>query len=290
MKRFVFKLLPIAGMLVTWGSAHAAVSCTIAATSLTGIAFDPASALQRTGTVSGNCTLTGGDVNNANAFYIGINKGGPTPRSMQNVVTYEINKSAGAGVWNEAPGTIAPSTTAGGVTFALTGNRGNPQPYSYTFYLDIPAQPTDPVGTYTDTLTATIRQGTTAAGLPQYATTTFNLSATISPGCSFSTAAPTLNINYTSFAAAAASGTSVFALNCNVGTSITGVTVLPTTGKTDRNVDYSVAVSPAGTGTGTGTPQNYTVTGTAAAGQAGCTSPCATATPLNNSHTITVSY
>ena len=62
MKRFVFKLLPIAGMLITWGSAHAAVSCTIAATSLTGIAFDPASALQRTGTVSGNCTLTGGDV------------------------------------------------------------------------------------------------------------------------------------------------------------------------------------------------------------------------------------
>ena len=281
-------------MLITWGSAYA-VTCTIGVTSPPGIVFDPNTPLQRMGNVSVSCTPTVSREttrNNVPIIYIGIGQGNRTPRSMlqtgTNKVTYEINKSAGAGSWNEAAGTTV-ATTAGGLNFTMAqGTVGTSQPYDFPFFLNIPAQPTTPVGTYTDTLiTATIRDTNNAGAI--LATTTFTLSATISPGCSFSTAPPTLNINYTSFAAAAASGTSVFALNCKAGTTITNVTVTPVTGTTDRNVGYSMAVGPT-TGTGTGTPQNFTVTGTAAAGQAGCTSPCATATPLNNSHTITVSY
>ena len=65
-------------MFIPCGFVHA-VSCTIAVTSLTGIAFDPATALQLTGTVSGNCTPTTTQEAKANdlpAIYIGIGPGG----------------------------------------------------------------------------------------------------------------------------------------------------------------------------------------------------------------------
>ena len=277
-------------MLIKWGSAHAAVSCTIAATSLTGIAFNPASALQLTGTVSGNCTLTGGNANNVNTFYIGIGQGGRTPRSMlqtaPNVVIYEINKSAGAGVWNEAAGTAVP-TTAGGVIFTLTGNRGTPQPYSYTFFLNIPAQPTAPVGAYTDLLTATIRVGTTVAGTNPVSAT-INLAATIAPDCRFSTNPSALNLNYTSFATTAATGTSNFSLNCTAGTSYSQA-VAPATG-TALGVNYSLALSATTGLIGNAAAQNYTVTGTAALGQSGTCATSGVLCSAANPHVITVTY
>lgn len=295
MKRFIFKLLPITGMLVAWGSAQATVSCSITATPLINITFDPPTALQATGTVSGQCMYTATTEGNLpTVIYIGIDAGVRTPtRSMLrtggNLLTYEINKSTGnVGIWNEAAG-VSALNTSGGLIFTMpSGVKNVQQPFTYTYFLNIPVQTSAPVGTYNDTtINARVRQ-TNAAGTI-LGTSTFNLTASIASFCRFSTAAPTLNINYSSFSAAAASGTSVFALNCNVGTSITNVTISPATGTTNRGLNYSMAVSPT-SGAGTATPQNFTVTGTAAAGQAGCTSTCATATPLANSHTITVFY
>ena len=290
MKRFFFKLLPIAGILIAWGSAHAAVTCTITATSLTGIVFDPNSALQRQGTVSGTCTLTQGDANNINSFYVGISQGGRSPRSMllalPNEVTYQINKSSGAGVWNEAPGTTVP-TANGGVIFTRTGNRAVAIPYSYTFFLDIPAQPTDPVGTYTDTLTARIGVGTTNP-VTALATATFNLSATIAPFCRFNTNPSQLNLNYTSFRTTAATGTSGFSLNCTAGTSYSQA-VAPATG-TALGLSYSLALSATTGLIGNAAVQNYTITGTAAAGQSGTCATSGVLCSANNPHTITVTY
>ena len=207
-------------------------------------------------------------------------------KTAPNVVTYEINKSAGAGIWNEASGTTV-VTTAGGFNFTMAvGTISVAQPYTRTFFLNIPTQPSDPVGTYTDSLSATIRQGTTVAG-NQLATTTFNLSATIAPFCRFSTNPAPLNINYTSFSAAAATGTSSFSLNCNNGTSYSQA-LTPATG-TAQGINYSLALSATTGLTGTAFNQTYTVTGTAAAGQAGT---CARGTCVStaNAHTVTVTF
>lgn len=293
MKRCLFKLLPITGLLIACGSVHA-VTCTIAVTSLNTITFDPTTALQLTGTVSGTCTPATPQETRAPlpVIYIGINAGGRTPRSMirtgfADLVTYEINKSSGAGIWNEAAGTTS-LTTGGGLNFTMAaGTRNVAQPYSYTFFLNIPAQPTDPVGTYTDSLTATIRQGTTVAGT-QLAVTTFSLTATIAPFCSFSTNPSALNLNYTSFATTAATGTSNFSLNCTAGTSYSQA-VAPATG-TALGLNYSLALSATTGLTGNAAAQNYTITGTAAAGQSGTCATSGTLCSANNPHTITVTY
>lgn len=290
MKPFLFKFLPMIAMLITWGPAHA-VTCTIGVTTLS-TAFDPTTAIQVTGTVSGNCTpATHAEASSSfPTIYIGIDSGARTPRSMirsggSDLVTYQINKSSGAGIWNEATGTTG-LTTDGGLLFTMVaGTKNTAQAYSRTFYLNIPAQPTDPVGTYNDpTITATIRD-TSAAGT-SLGTATFGLAATIAPFCRFSTNPSTLNLNYTSFATTAATGTSAFSLNCTAGTSYGPITVTPATG-TALNVAYSLALS-ATSGTGNAADQNFTVTGTAAAGQAGT---CATSTcSANNPHTITVTF
>ena len=293
MKRFFFKLLPIAGVLITWGSAHA-VTCTIAVTSHNTIAFDPKTALQLTGTVSGSCTPTTPQETRTPfpVIYIGINAGGRTPRSMirsggADLVTYQINKSSGAGIWNEAAGTTV-LTTDGGLSFTMVaGTRNVAQPYSRTFFQNIPAQPTDPVGTYNDpTITATIRQ-TSAAGT-SLGTAVFGLTATIAPFCSFNTNPSQLNLNYTSFATTAATGTSGFSLNCTAGTSYSQA-VAPATG-TALGLSYSLALSATTGLIGNAAVQNYTITGTAAAGQSGTCATSGVLCSANNPHTITVTY
>ena len=292
MKRFLFKLLPITGMLIACGSAHA-LTCTVAATSLLTLVFDPTTALQATGTVSGNCTpTTPQEASTPPTIYIGINAGGRTPRSMirsggADLITYQINKSSGAGIWNEAAGTTV-LTTDGGLLYTMAvGTKNTAQPYSRTFFLNIPAQPTDPVGTYNDpTITATIRQ-TSAAGTP-LGTATFGLTATIAPFCRFSTNPSTLNLNYTSFTTTAATGTSAFSLSCTSGTSYSQA-VAPATG-TALGVSYSLALSATTGLIGNAAAQNYIVTGTAAVAQSGTCATSGTLCSANNPHTITVTF
>ena len=57
------------------------------------------------------------------------------------------------------------------------------------------------------------------------------------------------------------------------------------------NLDYSLALSAAG-GTGNGVAQNYSVTGTMAASQAGtcATASCTNAAATNKTHTLIVNY
>ena len=292
MKRFLLKLLPLTTMLITWGSAYAA-TCTIAVTSLTSIAFDPNVPLQLTGTVSGSCTPANGqELIVPPSIYIGINLGARTPRSMlsgtTNLITYQINKSSGAGVWNEAAGTTV-TTADGGLLFTLTaGVKNTAQPYSYTYYLNIPAQPTAPVGTYNDTtITANIKQ-TSSTG-SALGSAVFSLTATVAPNCRFSTNPSALNLNYSSFAPTAVTGTSAFSLNCTSGTSYSQA-VTPTTG-TALGVSYSLALSATTGLTGTAVNQNYTITGTAAPGQSGTCATSGTlcsATP--NPHSIAVTF
>ena len=203
------------------------------------------------------------------------------------LVSYQINKSAGAGIWNEAAGTTV-LTTDGGLLFTMAaGTKNTAQPYSRTFYLNIPGQPTDPVGTYNDpTITATIRQ-TSAAGTSS-GTAMFSLTATIAPICRFSTNPSTLNLNYTSFTTTAATGTSAFSLNCTSGTSYSQA-VSPATG-TALGVSYSLALNATTGLLGNSANQSYTITGTAAINQSGTYATSGTMCSATNPHSITVTF
>ena len=296
MKRFLFKLLPITGMLITWGTAHAVI-CNISATSmpLSTVYSAPAATQTYIGTISGSCTPEALEVGTRPYIYIGINEGNPPAgRAMvrqngANLLNYQIYRDVGlTNIWNEA---AAANNGAGGVSYRMaTGVANTAQaigPYSY--YLNIPAgQTTNPAGIYNDSaITATIRLSTNG-GIATGAvinTAVFSANASIQHSCYFSTKPSTLNLNYTSFTGTAVTGASSFALSCTFNSPYTLV-LAPTTG-TALGVNYSLALS-AASGTGTAAPQNFTVTGTAAAGQAGT---CASSTcSVTNPHTITVTF
>lgn len=289
MKRFLLKLLPITGMLITWSSAYA-VTCNISVTSLNTI-FLPTTASFVNGTVSGNCTPTiATEATVPPTIYIGMNLGARSPRSMMlltaaDLLTYSILKGSNTnGIWNEGTGRANPNQN-GGLLFTMAAGTINvAQPFSYTYVLNIPVQ-TKPAGIYEDaSVTATIRE-TSAAGAP-LGNSVFNLTASIVKACIFSTNPSTLNLSYTSFSATAVTGTSPFAIRCTIGTGYT-LALAPTTG-TAQGVNYSLILD-AASSTGTALAQNFIVTGTAAAGQAGTCSigPCVSPTNL---HTITVTF
>jgi hypothetical protein len=95
-----------------------------------------------------------------------------------------------------------------------------------------------------------------------------------------------MTINYTSFTATAATGSSAFQLSCTYNTPYTLTIGPPSTG-TLLGLNYSLAMSaPSGTGTGAG--QSFSVNGTAAANQSGtCASGACSA---SQTHTITVGF
>ena len=292
MKRFLFKLLPITGMFITWGTAHAVI-CSISATSmpLSTVYSAPAATQTYTGTISGSCTKEATDIRQP-YIYIGINEGNPPAgRAMvrQNgadLLNYQIYNAVGlTSIWNEA---TAPNNGTGGVSYRMN-NVATAQAFTYSYYLNIPTgQTTAPAGIYSDSaITATIRLSDNA-GLNTGAlisTAVFSANASIQHSCYFSTNPSTLNLNYTSFTGTAVTGASSFALSCTFNSPYT-LAIAPTTG-TALGINYSLALS-AALGTGTAAPQNFTVTGTAAAGQAGT---CAIGVcSANNPHTVTVTF
>lgn len=204
------------------------------------------------------------------------------------LLNYQIYRDVGlTNIWNEA---VAANNGPGGVSYRMTNGVANTaQPFSYSYYLNIPAgQTTNPAGIYNDSaITATIRLSTNA-GVANGAVinaAVFSANASIQHSCYFSTNPSTLNLNYTSFTGTAVTGASSFALSCTFNSPYT-LAIAPTTG-TALGVNYSLALS-AALGTGTAAPQNFTVTGTAAAGQAGT---CAIGTcSATNPHTITVTF
>lgn len=294
LKNPLLKLLSI-GVLGASGSAYA-VTCSITATSVPlSTLYASGTATSVTGTISGSCTKETGDVAKP-YIYIGIDQGGPsagrsmTRQSGTQLLTYEIyHRSNYTGIWNESTGVTNTTSTNGGVLYQMANN-SNAQAFSFPYYLRIPTpQASAPAGIYDDlTITTTIRLSS-SSGLATGAVlglTSFGVSASIQHSCYFSTSPAPLVLNYTSFRATAATGTSSFGLSCTYNTPYTLTLTAPSTG-TLLGVNYSLALS-APSGTGTAAPQTYTVTGTAAANQSGtCTSGSCTA---SQNHTITVGF
>lgn len=291
------KRLPVCAFLA-WaacGQAHAVI-CSVTATSipLTTL-YASGTATQVTGTISGTCTREAGDVNRPR-IYIGINQGEPPAgRSMtrQNgtqLLNYEVyHRTYGSGIWTEGTGVASTSATNGGVLYRMA-NSAAPQPFSFPYYLRIPTpQATAPAGIYDDlAITATVRLSN-AGGTPTgaiLATTAFGISASIQHSCYFSTSPAPLVINYTSFTAAPANGSTSFAMSCTYNTPYTLAINAPSSG-TLLGLNYSLALS-AASATGTAGPQTFNINGIVAANQSGtCATGSCTAT---QAHTITIGF
>lgn len=282
-------------VLTAGGSAHAVI-CSVTATSVPlSTLYATGTATQVTGTISGSCTRQTGDTARP-YIYIGINQGEPPAgRSMtrQNgtqTLSYEIYHAGfGSGIWTEGTGVANTSGTAGGVFYRMANN-ANAQSFSFPYYLRIPTPQTSaPAGIYDDlAVTATVRESTSGGSATGtiLTVTSFGVSASIQHSCYFSSAPTPLTINYTSFTATNATASSAFQLSCTYNTPYTLTIGPPSTG-TLLGVNYTLAMS-APSGTGSGGPQNFSVNGSAAAGQSGT---CATASCTNSqSHTVTVGF
>ncbi len=295
LKHLVLKFLFLLAAFAAGGPAQA-VTCNVTATSVPlSTLYATGTATQFTGTVSGSCTKQAGDAARP-YIYIGINQGEPpagramTRQNGTQTLTYEIyHRTYGSGLWTEATGVANTSTTNGGVVYRMANNN-TAQSFSYPYYLRIPTPQTGkPAGIYDDlAVSVTVRESnilSTATGAI-LAVTSFGVSASIQHSCYFSSAPTPMTINYTSFTATAATGSSAFQLSCTYNTPYTLTIGPPSTG-TLLGLNYSLAMSaPSGTGTGAG--QNFNVNGTATANQSGtCASGACSA---SQTHTITVGF
>lgn len=136
-----------------------------------------------------------------------------------------------------------------------------------------------PAGTYTDTVTMTLRYG--GATNP---TATFPVSIVTPSSCTLTTAPGTVAFTYIAFAPL---------INANTSFGVTCTNWLPYTMALDATVgvvaglQYSLALSAPG-GTGTGVQQTYSINGTMPAAQAGtCVGASCIAT---QARTLTITY
>ena len=154
-------------------------------------------------------------------------------------------------------------------------------------------------------LTATAIAAALSAGNAQAGSTsgTFNVNVTLTSACTLS-AVNNLAFTYTSLQGGVSNATGGgFSVSCTTSLPYTfglqagsgaatppgAATILVTDNAV--NLDYSLALSAAG-GTGNGVAQNYSVTGSMAASQAGtcAAASCTNAAATNKTHTLIVNY
>ena len=293
MKHLMLKFLLLTAL--TAGGSAQAVICSVTATSVPlSTLYASGTATQVTGTISGSCTRETGDVARP-YIYIGINQGEPpagrlmTRQNGTQTLSYQIYHAGfGSGTWTETTGVSSTSGTSGGVFYRMA-NSAAAQPFSFPYYFRIPTpQASAPAGIYDDlAIVATVRESTSGGSATGaiLAVTSFGVSASIQHSCYFSSTPTPLIINYTSFMATPATGSSSFQLSCTYNTPYT-LSINAPTGPL-LGVNYTLAMS-AASGTGTGAGQSFSVNGTAAAGQSGtCSSASCSGT---KAHTVTVGF
>lgn len=294
MNQLVLKLLLVASLAAS-GAAQAVI-CSVTATSVPlSTLYASGTATDVAGTISSTCTKEAGDIARP-YIYIGIDQGEPsagrtmTRQNGANLLTYEIyHRNYGSGIWNEATGVSATSTSSGGVRYRMANNT-SAQTETLTYYMRIPTpQATAPAGIYDDlAISVTVRlsnNGGSATGTI-LAASSFGVSANIQHSCYFSSSPAPLILSYTSFMAAPAVGSTAFQLSCTYNSPYT-LTIGPPAAGTLLGLNYSLALSTS-SGTGIGTPQSVSVNGTIAANQSGT---CATSSCSGSQvHMITVGF
>jgi spore coat protein U-like protein len=153
---------------------------------------------------------------------------------------------------------------------------------SGSFDLRLPGpQTVDPAGTYTDTVTVTVRNSS-GTMLSQ---TTFNVSIITIASCTLTSPPGNINLSYTSFQVAAAAANANFGVNCTTGIPYT--MALDATSGTLVGLNYTLALSQSSSN-GTGVAQTFSINGSIAAGQAGT---CATGSCSgSDTRTLTITY
>lgn len=261
--------------LLACGTTQAQVSCSATATSVSGT-YVRATALNLTGNITVTCSRNSG--NKTQTLYIGINNGVNGTRNLKrqtgsDLLPYTISKSTGP--WTEG---------AGGLLVAIDFQVSDPRSLNIPYYFQVAANYNKPPDTYDDNpVTVTVRLDSATGTF--LTTTSFVPQATINPSCSLSSPPGTLTLNYTSFSTTAVNNSTNFDATCTLTTPYT--LALDATSGTISGIYYTLALSTA-SGTGTGLAQTYSVTGTAAAGQAGT---CAgAACSASQSRTLTITY
>lgn len=269
---------------VASGWAHAAVSCSVSLTSIS-VTYDPSLATDTvtTGSYTVSCTRLASDASTF-SWQLGVDNGlQPSGQNNQvalggNTYAYELYRSppyTNATRWRD---TNAGNRISGTLNFGtqLTATQTG------SFDLRLAAlQTVQPAGTYTDTVTASLRNGSGTL-LSQSA---FTVAVVTNPTCTLSSPPGSVNFSYTSFQAAVASAATSFGVTCT--TSLPYTMSLDATSGTLLGMAYSLSLSQSA-GTGTGAPQSYAISGTMAAGQAGT---CATAVcTASDVRTLTISY
>jgi spore coat protein U-like protein len=144
------------------------------------------------------------------------------------------------------------------------------------------SQTVQPAGTYTDTVTATLRNTANNATLD---TTPFTVSVITTNSCQLYTPPGDISLSYTSFQVSAAAANTSFGVRCT--TALPYTMALDATSGTIVGLTYTLALSQT-SATGNGVIQNYSVNGSIAGGQAGT---CATASCSGSqTRTLTVTY
>ena len=258
--RLIAALLALAAL-----PASAAVTCTTSVTAIT-VVYDPTSATTNvtTGSYTISCTRALTDPNTF-AWQLGVNNGlhaGGGFNRVQNAggqrynyETYRTSPYTAANIWGSTAALRFTGTLAFGASLSATTSG----PFDIVM---AGSQAVQPAGTYTDTVTATLRDGAgTAIG-----TTTFGVTVLTTNTCQLSVAPGNVNFTYASFQASAAAASSSFGVRCT--TALPYTMALDATSGTVLGLTYTLALS-ASSGTGSGATQTYNINGSIAANQSG---------------------
>lgn len=265
--KFVRALLAFA-LLLSANFAQAAITCTILSLGISaGYPFN--SALQVITQSSYSITCARGLITDptTTTYTVRVNNGlQPTGGNNRaafgtNRLRYDFYVDSGCSSQWRGGNTI-PSSAA---TITMTGLL--PTIITQNFWGCIPALQVPPAGTYTDSVTMTPTYSSGVVGGAAIAPVTI-----VTPtACAITSSPGDINLSYTAFQAAAASGTTTFGITCGA-TVPYSMDVNPASGAL---VGVNYALSLSASATGTGTQQTHTITGTAPANQAGT---CATGT------------
>jgi spore coat protein U-like protein len=264
-------------------AASAAVTCNITLVSSITTVYDPTIGTDNvtTGSWSFTCTRLGTDPNTF-AWQFGANNGihaaGAQNRVLNgaaNLINYEPYRIIGgpytnANRWQDAAATRFNGTLNFGASLTAT--------QSGSFDLRVTAGQTGhPAGSYTDTVTTTLRN----SGGTAIDTQAFTVTVITNNTCQISVPPGDVNFTYTSFQGSAAAANTLFGVRCTSALPYT--MALDATSGTLLGLNYTLALS-SPSGTGSGLTQTYNINGSIAAGQAGT---CATAV-CNGSQTRTL--
>jgi spore coat protein U-like protein len=280
--RYLATLLAVLIGNLGGGAAQAAVTCTASVTSITK-GYDPNAVgnTVATGSYTVSCTRLAGDPNTFNwslGADDGLNNAGSQNRARlvqrYDYELYRLTPYVAGNVWQDAAATRFTGTINFGA--GLVANQ------SGAFDLVLPGpQTARPAGTYTDTVTVTVRNG---AGT-MLSQTTFNVSIITIASCTLTSPPGNINLAYTSFQVAAASASTNFGVNCTTGIPYT--MALDATSGTLVGLNYTLALSQSASN-GTGVAQTFSINGGIAGGQSGT---CATGSCSGSAtRTLTITY